>query len=326
MTKQKKITPGLGKGLGALIPSISFKDKGFDIQVAVEEEHSPDNEMAALIDLDKIRPNPYQPRHEFDPEALDELKKSIIEHGVISAITVRRVINGYELIAGERRLRASLAAGLKKIPAFVLDVNSDKEMLEIAIIENVQRENLNPIEIAHGYNRLIEECSMNQEDVAKRVGKDRATVANFLRLLKLPEIIQEHLRAKRLSMGHARTLLALSDTAAMIASGSEIIEKGLSVRATEQLVKDIENGRIKIGKEDNKIQEKKEKKEIVTPDIAAVLEETEDRLRQTFGTNVKIYPRNSKSGTIEFEFYSIEDFGRLVEMLEGRKQEGIANE
>ncbi len=313
--KPKKPAPGLGKGLGALIPSIQFsKEKGF--KIAPTEEAKPDVHNFAMIEIEKIKQNPYQPRHEFDRNALDDLKNSIREHGVIQPITVRPSINGYELISGERRLRATTELGLKTIPAYILEVKSDREMLEIALIENVQRENLNPIEIAHGYNRLIEECNYTQEQVAERVGKDRSTVTNFLRLLRLPESTQELLRSKRISMGHARALLGLGDHAKMLSAQREIIDSELSVRATEALVRDIETGKVKVSPDGGKVNKKKDKADVVGIESALTLDETETRLRQKFGTNVKIYPKTASSGTIEFEFYSIDDFERLVDLFE----------
>lgn len=316
LPKKDKIKHGLGKGLGALIPSVEFnKEKGFKVS-PVSSSEGEKKGTVTLIDIDKIKRNPYQPRRDFDPEALEELKNSILKHGVIQAIAVRHSINGYELISGERRLRASIAAGLKKIPAYVLEDVSDKQMLELALIENVQRENLNPIEIAHGYNRLIEECNYTQEQVAERVGKDRTTVTNFLRLLKLPESIQELVREKKLSMGHARTLLALDDPAKIIAASHEILEKELSVRATENLVRDIQKGKVKFTYDGKRIAPQKEKQEVLPKESALQLEEIENRLRHLFATNVKIIPKNQESGTIEFEFYSIDDFERLIEIFE----------
>jgi ParB family transcriptional regulator, chromosome partitioning protein len=315
MTQKKQIT-GLGKGLGALLPSIEFSDKGFKFT---------DNEAPAerLIDIEisKIVYNPYQPRKDFDEQALKDLKNSIIEHGVIQPITVRRSVNGYELIAGERRLRATEAAGFTKIPAFIMDIVSDIQMLEIALIENVQRENLNPIEIASGYQRLIEECQLTQEEVAKKVGKDRSTVTNFLRLLRLPDIVQESLRKKEISMGHARTLLALSVTENIFHVWHEICESGLSVRATETLVKDVEIGKIRFGKDGRIFHSKHEKttrkseKKNVDPEIAAQLEENENQLRHIYGTQVRISPKSEYSGSIEFEFYTIDDFSRLIDLF-----------
>jgi len=311
MTKSTKIKPGLGKGLGALIPSVEFStEKGFTM--SKESEDGEDNGIIGLIEISKIRINPYQPRQDFDKEALDGLKNSILKHGVISPITVRKSINGYELISGERRLRATTEAGLEKIPAYIMDVNTPLEMLELALIENIQRENLNPIETAHGYKRLIEEHNYTQEQVAERVGKDRSTVTNFLRLLKLPENLQEALRSKEISVGHARALLALSDVAKMIWAGNQIIEKQLSVRETESLVKQIETGKI------NVVSKPKQglKKEIISAEVKAVLEEKANNLRQAFGTQVRITPKTKESGTVEFEFYSADDLERLFELFE----------
>jgi ParB family chromosome partitioning protein len=311
MTKSTKIKPGLGKGLGALIPSVEFStEKGFTM--SKESEDGEDNGIIGLIEISKIRINPYQPRQDFDKEALEGLKNSILKHGVISPITVRKSINGYELISGERRLRATTEAGLEKIPAYIMDVNTPLEMLELALIENIQRENLNPIETAHGYKRLIEEHNYTQEQVAERVGKDRSTVTNFLRLLKLPENLQEALRSKEISVGHARALLALSDVAKMIWAGNQIIEKQLSVRETESLVKQIETGKI------NVVSKPKQglKKEIISAEVKAVLEEKANNLRQAFGTQVRITPKTKESGTVEFEFYSADDLERLFELFE----------
>ncbi len=319
--KKEKVKHGLGKGLGALIPTVEFsKDKGFKLAPKVEEEESPSEQsLAKLIDVDKIKKNPYQPRTEFDAEELENLKNSIIAHGLISPIAVRYSINGYELISGERRLRAFILAGMKKITAYIINVKSDEEMLELAIIENVQRENLNPIEVAHGYNRLIEEYKYTQEQVAERVGKDRSTVTNFLRLLRLPDSVQDMLRGKKISMGHARALLGINDKSHIIAAAKEIIDKGLSVRATETLVKDIEIGKVKFAFDGKKITTQKEKKEIVEKEVALQLEEIENRLRQQFGTNVRVIPKTKTTGIVEFEFYSIDDFDRLIELFEIEK-------
>lgn len=313
MSKSKKPI-GLGKGLGALLPSVDFSDeKRRDLQT---EGESKDDKFLLTLSVEKIRANPYQPRDEFDKEALEDLKNSILEHGLIQPITVRKSINGYELVSGERRLRATIEAGLKTIDCYVKNVDSDNKMLELAIIENVQRENLNPIEVANGYQRLMEECSYTQEEVSKKVSKDRSTVTNFLRLLKLPEKIQESLRKRIISMGHARALLALGDQPKMLAAWQEITERKLSVRQTEALVKDIEAGK--------KIAKKKSKESPVTKEVEIVLEDTANRLRQSFGTNVKITPKSKESGIISFEFYSQDDLERLIEIFDEleKKQNG----
>ena len=307
MSKKKKIQPGLGKGLGALLPSVDFANEQ---QEASEEsgEKKP-HAIAINIDVDRIRTNPYQPRSDFDREALLDLKNSILEHGLIQPITVRRSIHGYELVSGARRLRASREAGLSHVPAYVMDIESDSKLLELALIENVQREDLNPIEIAHGYKRLMEECSYTQEEVSKKVAKERSTVTNFLRLLRLPEMLQESLRKKEISMGHARTLLALEDQTSMIMAGKEILNKKLSVRQTEKLVKDLAKSKTK----DNK---SKKNKERISKEVLAILEDNADHLRKSFGTNVKITPKSKESGVISFEFYSRDDLERLLEIFD----------
>jgi ParB family chromosome partitioning protein len=312
--KKKKIQPGLGKGLGALLPSIDYKrEKGFSVKP--DEEEKVEGGKIALIDCDKVEFNPYQPRRDIDKQALEDLKNSILQHGVIQPITVRRSIRGYELIAGERRLRATIEAGIKKIPAYILVVETGVEMLELALIENLQRENLNPIEIANGYQRLIDECQLTQEEVAAKVGKDRTTVTNFLRLLRLPEKIQNSLRNKELSMGHARTLLGLDKKSDMINAYDEVMNKKLSVRATETLVRDIDTGKIKFTENGRKQKVSQKPKPKVDEETALVLEDFSNKLRQSFGTKVRISPKSKESGTIEFEFYSKDDLERLLELF-----------
>lgn len=302
MAKSKKT--GLGKGLGALLPSVDFSDEQ---KKKYTEESNPNENFLLTLNIEKIRANPYQPRDEFDEQALDDLKNSILEHGLIQPITVRKSINGYELVSGERRLRASKDAGLKNIECYVMNIESDKKMLELAIIENVQRENLNPIEVANGYQRLIEECNYTQEEVSKRVSKERSTVTNFLRLLKLPEKVQESLRKRIISMGHARALLALDDQTQMLSAFKAITDKKLSVRQTESLIRDIAAGK--------KLPEKKKKTSPVNKETQIVLEDTANKLRQSFGTNVKITPKSKESGVISFEFYSQDDLERLIEIF-----------
>lgn len=306
MAKTKKIKPGLGKGIGALIPSVEFdKEKGYSIAKLPNEELG----IIALLKLSDIKTNPFQPRSDFDRDALNELKNSILKHGVIQPITVRKHDEGYELVSGERRVRASIEAGLETIPAYVIDVDTNANLLELAIIENVQREDLNPMEISYGYHRLMEECGYTQEQVAERVGKERSTVTNFLRLMRLPEKLQESLRSQEISMGHAKALLALENHLRMIQVGKEIFEKKLSVRATEQLVRHLIEGR-------NKKQSVKNKKPELSPETRAVIDHTQSILRNTFGTQVKITPKSKQSGVIEFEFYSNEDLERLIELFE----------
>lgn len=311
---------GLGKGLSALIPPSA--------QTPVDARTLPSDDgslvgITALIDISKVRPNPFQPRQDFDAEALADLVRSIKEKGVIQPITVRRAENGYELIAGERRVRASIEAGMTRVPAYILDITTDADMLEIALIENVQRENLNPIEVALGYQRLIDQCNLTQEDVAEKVGKDRSTVTNFLRLLKLPREIQESLRTKKITMGHARAMLALSEAETQNNVLKEVLEKELSVRSTEALVKNVELGRVssvlKPGESDGQRYESKPKQfepsQTMSPEVASTINEIESRLRTVFSTQVRVRTKNSNAGSIEIDFYTIEELERLLDLF-----------
>ncbi|TAL69427.1 MAG: ParB/RepB/Spo0J family partition protein [Bacteroidetes bacterium] len=314
MSKSGKTT-GLGKGLGALLPSIEYTDKGFKFAEDDKEERQGN---FVLVEIAKINYNPYQPRKDFDKESLDGLKSSILEHGLLNPITVRRSVNGYELIAGERRLRAMVAGGMEKVPAIVLDVDESTDSIVLALIENVQREDLNPIETAYGYKTLMDECQLTQEEVATKVGKDRSTITNFLRLIRLPEDIQESIRKRQLSMGHARALLGLTNPKRMSLVWKQILEKGLSVRDTENLVRDVESGKITIGKDGISAgTETKEaaKKLKISDEVAIILREQEDKLRHLFGTEVKIRTKTKETGSIEFEFYSSNDFERLIELF-----------
>jgi len=300
----KKKSLGLGKGLGALIPDVDFKkdSKGFNIPPAESNKKLDKNK----ISINEITTNPYQPRKKFDKAALEDLKNSILEHGVIQPISVRKIPNGYELISGERRFRASKLAGLKEIPAYVLDNVTDTQMLEIALIENVQREDLNPLEIAYGYQRLIEECKLTQEQVAIKVSKNRTTITNFLRILKLPSEIHDSINENQISMGHSRALLGLNSKEQMISAWQEIIKRGLSVRATEKLVKTI---LAKPEKNEN------ESKENLSTEQKAIFSDIEDKLRQYFSTEVKIKAKSKESGTISFDYFSADEFERIMELL-----------
>lgn len=279
----------LGRGLRALIPDIP------------EEESEERISSIREIEVHKIKPNPFQPRENFDEAALEELKNSIAEKGIIQPITVRRVDDGYELIAGERRLRAVTALNIESIPAYVLEVRSDEEMLELSLIENIQREDLNPIDIARAYNKLLVDCNLTQEAVAKRVGKERSTVANFLRLLKLPPMIQESLRSGQLDMGHARALITIEDEQLQKSIWEKIIKDHLSVRDVERLVRQATK--------------KRPTKEADQPAKSLFVLEMEERLRNKFGTQVKINLKK-KGGNIEIEFYSDEELERLLEILQ----------
>lgn len=279
----------LGKGLRALIPDIP------------EEETEERINSIRDVEVFKIRPNPFQPRENFDEGALEELKNSIAEKGIIQPITVRKTDDGYELIAGERRLRAVTALNFDSVPAYVLDVESDGEMLELSLIENIQREDLNPIDIARAYHKLLVDCNLTQETMAKRVGKDRSTVANFLRLLKLPQRIQESLKIGELNMGHARALITIEDEGLQKTLWEKIVKNNLSVRDVERLVK----------RSTPKNKEKKTQEQEKSVYLIAM----EDKLRNVFGTQVRI-KSGKRGGRIEIEFYSPEELERLLEIMQ----------
>jgi ParB family chromosome partitioning protein len=300
MTTQRKSV--LGRGLSALIPKTPVKE----VSVRSDEigRDAGGEGIIARIDIARIRPNPFQPREEFDPETLAELTRSIIEKGVIQPITVRRVTEGYQLISGERRLRAAQSAGLEQIPAYIISVESDEEMLELALVENIQRETLNPIEIATAYKRLIEECHLTQEDVAEKVGKDRTTVTNFLRLLKLPEEIQNGLKKNLISMGHARALVNLPSEALQIRIYQKTVDGGLSVRKVEQLVKAASKPPKQVTRSATPI-----------PEPVASIQSVEEKLRQALGTKVSVRAKEDGRGEIVIEYYSLDDLDRLLDLF-----------
>ncbi len=287
-----KKTSRLGRGLSALIPEQ-------DTETPVGQ-----NNNLNEIDVALVQANPYQPRLEFDRAALDELKASIKEKGVIQPITVRKVDDHYELIAGERRLRALTELGQQRVPAYIIEVESQEDMLELAIIENVQREHLNPIEQAVAYQRLIDECDLTQEEVAQKIGKERTTITNILRLLKLPQNIQESVKAEEISMGHARALLSIEDPDTQHAVWQKVMEQKLSVRKTEQLAR--QSG----------LPKGKEKK--TKPKRSVFLQKVEQDLREVFGTKVVVHSRK-EGGSIEIDFYSPEDLNRLIEIFDQLK-------
>jgi ParB family chromosome partitioning protein len=306
----------LGKGIGALISKDLIRPETTAQQPIADATDEVTG--VAEIEIDRISTNPVQPRHHFEQGPLEDLARSIAVHGVITPITVRKHFDGYELISGERRLRASKMAGKTTIPAYIINVGSDAQMLEIALVENVQREDLNPLEVALGYQRLIDECQLKQEEVAVKIGKDRSTVANFLRLLRLPPDVQAALRTKRISMGHARALLALSSENAQLVVLREIIKKDLPVRKTEALVKDLELGRKVLAKggeitagADQPTTRRSER----PAKQSASLQEIENSLRHLFATQVHVKMRNDESGAVEIEFYSLEELERLLELM-----------
>ena len=311
----------LGKGLGALLPSEdeggseneSAPGDGSGRQVYELEDGTRLLGRVAEIDIGRIRPNPYQPRQEFNDASLDELAHSIQELGIIQPITVRALGNGqFEIISGERRLRAARRAGLQYLPAFIRQADSE-EMLEMALVENVQREELNPIEVALGYQRLLEECGLTQEEVAQKVSKSRATVANFLRLLRLPPRIQAALRDKEVAMGHARALVSIDDTEAQVRLLQQTIEEDLSVRSVEKLAREWHQAQ---EEPEDEAGAEEEAPMTGAPDRDALeVEALRGKLRSRFSTQVNIRHKGDGEGRIELSYYSVEDLERLMDLL-----------
>lgn len=302
----KTAKKGLGKGLGALLGGDFTEDP-------ISEEKSQEKKIVETkivevpkeiyLKLSVIEPNKEQPRKEFDPEQLEELAESIRQYGVLQPIMVQKNGELYEIIAGERRWRAAKIAGLKEIPVIIREFDKQKKM-EISLIENVQRSDLNPIEEAMAYKQLIEEFGLKQEEIAERVSKNRATIANSLRLLKLDPRIQELLIQGMISNGHARALLAIEDMDQQYAAAELIVKNGLSVREVEKLVKSL----LKPEKEK---QPKKEEK-----DLSFIFQDLEERMKSIMGTKVLIHRKDKSKGRIEIEYYSEAELERLVELIE----------
>ncbi|MBR5254156.1 MAG: ParB/RepB/Spo0J family partition protein [Bacteroidales bacterium] len=291
-----KKTPALGKGLEALLGNI-------DTKTSTEKNISSVTAELCYIPIDKIEPNPDQPRKEFDQTALEELAQSIKENGVIVPITVKKENDKYFLIAGERRYRASKIAGLKEIPAYI-KIATKQEVMEMALVENIQREDLNAIEIALSLKALIEECNITQEKMSERIGKSRSTITNHLRLLKLPADVQLALRNNKITMGHARSLISLEDEHAQISIVKDIIEKDLSVRQVEQIVNRLKN-------EEKPQTKKKEKKSL--PDFH---NSQKENLIKKLDTQVEITRSQRGKGAITISFKNDEDFQRIISLLE----------
>ncbi len=300
---------GLGRGLGALI-NPNFDKETLTEKVTVSEaeikrDDGESNDVLAKIPINNIVPNPYQPRTNFEPGALDELKNSILENGLIQPITIRRVDKHFELISGERRLRASKELGLKDIPAYVIKVDTKEAMLALSLIENIQREDLNPIEIATTYRKLMVECDLPQEEIAIKVGKERSTITNSMRLLKLPNRIQQALISGTISAGHARAILGLTDERSQLAIFDRIIKEKLSVRNVEKLVKeDSPKAQIKKGQKD--------KSSLDYISNASI----ESKLRGIFGTKVICKQKKDGAGSVSIDFYSEDELERLLELFD----------
>ncbi|SDE77382.1 ParB/RepB/Spo0J family partition protein [Sporomusa acidovorans] len=288
---------GLGRGLDALF------------NAPTNGQTAESNEPIKEISLQEIVPNQHQPRRDFDEEALAELAQSVKQHGIIQPVVVRKTLTGYELVAGERRWRASQMAGLKQIPAVIREY-TDAEMMEIALVENLQRQNLNVIEEAVAFRRLIEEFGLTQEEVSQRIGRSRSMIANIIRLLNLQPEVQEFVSRGTMTMGQARPLLALDSPEMQLEVANQIIEEDLSARDAEELVRRL------VAKQPVKKAEAKPKEE---EEDQFFMNEFEDRLKVILGTQVRIKPGKYKS-KIEIEYYSNEDLERIMEMLSKRQE------
>jgi ParB family transcriptional regulator, chromosome partitioning protein len=299
MSKKK----ALGRGLSALL-SDTPEDEKLDVDVTSpvrERETKVVSDSINEILLSEIETNPFQPRQHFDQEALKELSESIKVHGIIQPITVRKFSNNqYQLISGERRFQASKLAGLTKIPAYVRTAD-DQQMLEMALIENIQRENLNPIEISLSYQRLISECNLKQEELGDRVGKSRSTVTNYLRLLKLPPDIQIAMRDNKLTMGHARAIINVENSDSQLYIFKKTLAEDLSVRKVEELARELTSN--------------KEKPTTTSPSAQPKeVTQLQTRLSSHFGTKVSV-KSDGKKGDIRIPFLSIEDLNRILDIL-----------
>lgn len=288
---------GLGKGLDSLIPGANTSPAKSSSKKE-EKIEVPDT----FVDINMVEPNREQPRKNFDEDALQELSDSIKQFGLLQPILVQDRKTYYEIIAGERRWRASKMAGLKKVPVIIRNY-TEQEIVEISLIENIQREDLNPIEEAQAYKRLLTEFNLKQDEVAERVSKSRTAVTNSMRLLKLCEEVQQMIISEMISTGHARAIISIEDPAEQYALAQKIFDEKMSVRDVEKYIKSM-----------NKPEKAKKKK---NESLAAIYEQTEEKLKQNIGTKVSISSKNDENGTgkIEIEFYSHDDFERIVEKL-----------
>lgn len=294
MTTKKKT--GLGRGLNTLIPSAPAKDAESE-KILKKDEQIKSEIMVPIL---KVEPNPDQPRRQFDEDSLQELADSIKQYGILQPLIVKKHEKFYEIIAGERRWRAAKLAGLKEVPVLIRDY-AENEIVEIALIENIQREDLNPIEEALAYKRLMEEFSLKQDQVAAKVSKSRVAITNSLRLLKLDQRVQNLLSEEMITTGHARALLAIDDPDQQYETAMKVFDEKLSVREIEKLVKQMSKKKKETPKEEDKVQE-------------YLFANIEESLKQALGSKVNIKNRNNK-GKIEIEYYSKEELDRLVDML-----------
>ena len=297
-SSSKGLGKGLGRGINALIPEepAETNEKVIVKEVVVKEP------AETKVRLSQVEPNREQPRKMFDEDALIELSESIKQYGVLQPLLVQKKDNYYEIIAGERRWRAAKLAGVKEVPVIIKDY-SDQEVMEIALIENIQRESLNPIEEAHAYKRLMEEFHLRQDEIAERVSKSRTAVTNSMRLLKLDDRVQQMVVDEMLTTGHVRTLLALENKELQYNTAMKIFDEKLSVRETERLVKEILNPKVK-----------KEKK--VNLEEEAIYEGLEEKIKSIIGTKVSIHRGAKHKGKIEIEYYSQEELERIMDLFE----------
>ena len=288
----------LGRGLGALIENSEEYSQGAPKPEATVNE----------VPIDRIEGNPWQPRTHFDEEKLNELAASIREIGIVQPLTLRKAADKFQIIAGERRLKAAKIAGMETVPAYVR-MAEDETMLEMALVENIQREDLDPIEVAMSYQRLIDECNLTQESMSDRVGKKRSTIANYLRLLRLPAEIQLGLREKQITMGHARALINLEDEKARLKIFNEIVKKELSVRKVEEMVRKMTEGN----------QEEKKKEEKEDENLPQEYEQLRQQLSNFFKTNIRFSRNNKGKGKIVIPFQSDDELEKIVNALDKSK-------
>lgn len=303
MSKERKF--GLGKGLSALLDDTPEVNRSRNNNNSVADNAATTLGAIGHVRINQVEVNPFQPRFEFDEDALRELAESIKLQGLIQPITVRQMGHqSYQLISGERRLRASKIAGMVEIPAYIRTAD-DQQMLEMALIENIQRENLNAIEVALSFQRMIDECAINPEELGERVSKNRSTVTNYLRLLKLPPTIQAAIRDNKISMGHARALISVADSATQLFIFQEILDKDLSVRKVEEMVRSLKQVGLKPAS-------KAKKGEV----ISFQYQKIQDDLSSKFATKIKMKLQDGGKGSIEIPFLSDDDLTRILELLD----------
>ena len=299
MAARKK---GLGRGLDSMIPNKLPEDKKTEVVETAKEEAG--DAAKVMMDINLVEPNREQPRKHFDEDALLELAESIQKHGIIQPLLVQKKDDYYMIIAGERRWRAAKKAGLKEVPVNVADHLSEQEILEIALIENIQREDLNPIEEALTYQRLINEFQLKQDEVAERVSKSRTTIANSMRLLNLDERVQQMIIEGMLSTGHARAILGIKDFDKQYEFAQRIFDEKLSVREVEKEVKKIQQST------------KTKAKEKIDPQMEAIYQDISEKMKGLLGTKVTVHPKNAKAGKIEIEYYSQEELNRIYDLMQ----------